>query len=242
MPKLFSNSEPLEDTCDDVVAKAAKIPGGAKIAVLRDDALKTLRAGSSHPGPLQIPQGLHVITTDYFAMRVNCFLIHRVGSHRAVLFDTGADETAVERTLSDKQLKLMEIYITHAHGDHIAVCEELCRRHHCPVRGMTFVKNGGAPIRPGEVLNSELGPIRCQHIPGHAEDSLVYEFDVEDRKLVVVGDVVFSCSIGGLRGCFLESLEAIRKLLGALPGDALLLPGHGPLTTVAHECAHNPFL
>ncbi len=242
MSILLTNTEHLEDSAEDVLAKAQTIAPEDARSVLDLDALDALSAGRSHPGPLEIPRGLRAITSDYFAMRVNCFLVWRVGSHDAVLFDTGADVALVNRALSEEKLKLAEILITHAHGDHIAVCEELCAQHGCPAHGMAFSTGGGALLTPGAEIATAIGPVRCGHVPGHAEDSLVYQFSLEGRPVAVVGDVIFSCSIGGLRSRPAESLKNIRDFFAGLPSDALLLPGHGPVTTVMHERRWNPFL
>ncbi len=242
MSSLYSNPEPLEDSVEDVFAKAEKIAPAAPISVLSLEAIELMRSGGVRPGPLEIPRGLRAITSDYFAMRVNCFLVWRVGSHDAVLFDTGADVALVNRALSEEKLKLAEILITHAHGDHIAVCEELCAQHGCPAHGMAFCFGGGILLTPGAEIATAIGPVRCDHVPGHAEDSLVYQFSLEGRPVAVVGDVIFSCSIGGLRSRPAESLKNIRDFFAGLPSDALLLPGHGPVTTVMHERRWNPFL
>jgi len=35
--------------------------------------------------------------------------------------------------------------------------------------------------------------------------------------------------------------QKVREQILSLPPDTLICPGHGPLTTVAEEKAHNPF-
>jgi glyoxylase-like metal-dependent hydrolase (beta-lactamase superfamily II) len=62
-----------------------------------------------------------------------------------------------------------------------------------------------------------------------------------DTPLAVVGDVIFAGSVGGIRSRYRPALESIRAGVLTLPAETILLPGHGPLTTVAHELAHNPF-
>jgi hydroxyacylglutathione hydrolase len=56
-----------------------------------------------------------------------------------------------------------------------------------------------------------------------------------------VGDSLFAGSMGGAPNAYKQALRNnIEKLL-SLPGDSLICPGHGPLTTVANELNHNPF-
>jgi glyoxylase-like metal-dependent hydrolase (beta-lactamase superfamily II) len=69
----------------------------------------------------------------------------------------------------------------------------------------------------------------------------VYEIKGMETPIAVVGDVIFAGSIGGIRSRYRPALEAIRAGVLSLPPETMLLPGHGPITTVAHELAHNPF-
>jgi glyoxylase-like metal-dependent hydrolase (beta-lactamase superfamily II) len=64
-------------------------------------------------------------------------------------------------------------------------------------------------------------------------------------KSAFVGDALFNGSIGrtDLPGGSFEQLEhAIREQIYTLPPDTIILPGHGPKTTVANERAHNPYV
>ena len=61
------------------------------------------------------------------------------------------------------------------------------------------------------------------------------------RPLAVVGDALFAGSLGGAPGAYAEQLDNTAQKILTLPGDTLVAPGHGPLTTVAAERAHNPF-
>jgi glyoxylase-like metal-dependent hydrolase (beta-lactamase superfamily II) len=58
-----------------------------------------------------------------------------------------------------------------------------------------------------------------------------------------VGDTLFAVSIGRSNppGLYATHLESVRRDVLTLPADCLLLPGHGPGTTVREELDHNPF-
>ena len=58
-----------------------------------------------------------------------------------------------------------------------------------------------------------------------------------------VGDTLFAGSIGRSNPAQLyhTHLESVRRQVMTLPPDCLLLPGHGPGTTVEEELEHNPF-
>ena len=100
------------------------------------------------------------------------------------------------------------------------------------------------------------------HAPGHSPGSVVLRVsptdpatDTPDRDagdhaqppttVVLSGDVIFAGSIGrtDLPGGDLDTMtRTLTRLMAALPPDAVLLPGHGPRTTMAAELASNPYL
>jgi hydroxyacylglutathione hydrolase len=107
-------------------------------------------------------------------------------------------------------------------------------------------------IQEGDVI--EVGSIRFEVIDlrGHSEAGLgfVFEGEVEMesgkemRKLVICGDALFAGSIGrtDFPGGNMELLlQNIREKIFSLPDETLVLPGHGPVTTVGREKQHNPF-
>lgn len=90
---------------------------------------------------------------------------------------------------------------------------------------------------------------RVDHAPGHTKGSVLfrtdYPLDREIEEVVFSGDVLFAGSIGrtdlpgGNPG---DMLESLRTKVATLPGSAVVLPGHGPQTTIARELASNPYL
>lgn len=91
--------------------------------------------------------------------------------------------------------------------------------------------------------------LTVNHTPGHTRGSVVFRgtVDTEDgpTQLLLAGDTLFAGSIGrtdlpgGDHAAMLDSLSA--KIL-PLEDATLVLPGHGPTTTVGRERASNPYL
>ena len=82
-----------------------------------------------------------------------------------------------------------------------------------------------------------------RHVPGHCPGNVL--FYLKEEKIALVGDAIFAGSIGrtDLPGGDFEVLEkAIRERIYTLPDDVVLLPGHGPTTTVAREKTTNPLV
>jgi hydroxyacylglutathione hydrolase len=80
-----------------------------------------------------------------------------------------------------------------------------------------------------------------RHAPGHTEGSVVFEAS----EVMFSGDVLFAGSIGrtDLPGGSHElMLESLRRVILPATDDLVVLPGHGPQTTIGAERASNPFL
>lgn len=98
-------------------------------------------------------------------------------------------------------------------------------------------------IQHGDVL--EVAGIRATalHTPGHAPGHVA--FHLPQQRLVLSGDALFQGSVGrtDLPLADPQQLkESIRRELMSLPDDTMVLPGHGPATTVGAERRDNPFL
>lgn len=87
------------------------------------------------------------------------------------------------------------------------------------------------------------------HAPGHTPGSVMFQtpYPVDDDvdSLIFSGDVLFAGAIGrtDLPGGDHEvMLNSLRSKVLPLPDSAVVLPGHGPQTTIARERAGNPYL
>jgi glyoxylase-like metal-dependent hydrolase (beta-lactamase superfamily II) len=91
----------------------------------------------------------------------------------------------------------------------------------------------------------EAGPLTAGvlHTPGHTEGSICLYFPAEQK--LIAGDTLFAGSIGRTDlpgGSFDKIIESLHGKLLALPDNTVVVPGHGPLTTIGEERESNPFL
>src|SRR5262249_24061033 len=97
----------------------------------------------------------------------------------------------------------------------------------------------GSTVTAGAV---ELGVL---HTPGHTPGSVCFIVKTNAGTRVFSGDTLFRRGIGrtdlwgGDSGFIMKSL---REKVLALPDDAIVIPGHGPETTIGDERTKNPFL
>lgn len=192
------------------------------------------------PRPPDLAQwpGLSVLTTSQEGNAVHAWLLDTGDPAGAVLFDTGWNTAPVFERLAGRPLA--HLCITHSHGDHIAVLAPLraafpqAKLHTGPAQ-TAFL-----PFAPGP------SPIQITPIPvtGHAPDGVVYlieHWPAGAPPAVILGDTLFAGSMAGGFVSWTRLRQQTQALLDRLPSGALLCPGHGPLTTVSEERAHNPF-
>jgi len=103
-------------------------------------------------------------------------------------------------------------------------------------------------LADGQVL--ELAGLRLtvDHTPGHTAGHVTFRLPSQgatEPPRLLAGDLVFAGSIGRTDlpgGSMREMLASLATRFLTLPDETVVLPGHGPETTVGHERAHNPFL
>jgi hydroxyacylglutathione hydrolase len=194
---------------------------------------------------LSIWQELWPFTTTAQNITVNCYLIWDEVSREAALFDTGWDAQPMLKTIEESQLVLRHVFITHTHDDHIAALSAV--REKFP-RVRLHSSSKSAPVDQRNRANDfiHLGSLRITNrpTPGHAEEGTTYvigNWPEDAPHVAIVGDTIFAGSIGTGNQSWDLAKQKVREQIFSLPPETLICPGHGPMTTVAEEKAHNPF-
>jgi hydroxyacylglutathione hydrolase len=114
--------------------------------------------------------------------------------------------------------------------------------------GMTFSEPDDVKeLADGEVITMAGLPFTIAHVPGHTEGSVTFGTEPaaeETDGTLFTGDLLFAGSIGRTDlagGDHAKMLLSLARTL-TLPDAMLVLPGHGPQTTIGAERATNPFL
>src|SRR5205085_12335298 len=100
-----------------------------------------------------------------------------------------------------------------------------------------------AELEHGQHLSAGGLSANVLHTPGHSEGSVCLYFPAQ--KLLIAGDTLFAGSIGrtDLPGGSTEKImRSLHEKVLALPDDTIVVPGHGPKTTIGDEREGNPFL
>jgi glyoxylase-like metal-dependent hydrolase (beta-lactamase superfamily II)/DNA-binding XRE family transcriptional regulator len=208
--------------------------------------LLAMSRGEYHPGVLHLPVsavgGVAMFTSPWNDFEVHSYLAWDARTSVAAAFDTGSDASELLQFLKKNGLKLELILLTHGHGDHVFELDRM-------------VEATGAKAWIGKRENIEgaenfaagkeftLGSLRIETRStwGHSSGGISYVIHGLERPVAIVGDALFAGSMGGPMISYEACLATNRKEIFTLPPDTLLCPGHGPLTTVTLEAAHNPF-
>ena len=198
----------------------------------------------------------------------NVYLLGDDESGDAVVIDPSFESQNVLEEARRQGWTIRQIWLTHAHFDHIAGTAEIAAAFdpHLPVglhpADQAWYDSGGGadlfdlsihkPPAPsiyfenGMVLGlSPEGPpvVSVRYAPGHSQGHVM--FYCQALGSLFCGDVIFKGGIGRYDlsgGDFERLVTSIQKQVFSLPDDTRLLPGHGPESTVGCERLNNPFL
>jgi glyoxylase-like metal-dependent hydrolase (beta-lactamase superfamily II) len=194
----------------------------------------------------------------------NCSIIGDETSHEAMVIDPGDEVDAILARLARHSLVLKHIVVTHCHVDHIGGANKLKAATGAPIllnkqdHGLLKLVDAQASWLgmepPGAIIVDAglnhgdkvvVGNIEGQvlHTPGHSEGSVCLYF--ESQKKLIAGDTLFAGGIGRTDlpgGDFDKIMASLHTSVLTLPDEVEVVPGHGPLTTIAAERESNPFL
>ncbi|MBI3476003.1 MAG: MBL fold metallo-hydrolase [Acidobacteria bacterium] len=197
-------------------------------------------------------------------LQCNCSVIGDETTHEAMVIDPGDDIEDIVALIRKHNLKVKQIVITHAHIDHVGGAMKLRALTGAPI---LLNQNDTALLKmldvqatwigmaaPGDVkIDGELGhgerlsagnlSADVIHTPGHTEGSVCLYFPSE--KTLIAGDTLFAGSIGRTDlpgGSFEKIMRSLHQRVMALPDDTIVIPGHGPKTSIGEEREGNPYL
>jgi hydroxyacylglutathione hydrolase len=197
-------------------------------------------------------------------LQCNCSIIGDETTREAMVIDPGDDIEDVLALLRKHTLQVKQIIITHAHIDHVGGAMKLRAATGAPI---LLNQNDYALLKmldvqaawigvaaPGEVkidhslstgdtVKAGTHSASVLHTPGHTEGSICLYFPVE--KTLIAGDTLFAGSIGRTDlpgGSMQKIMQSLQGTVLALPDDTVVVPGHGPMTTIGEERENNPWL
>jgi glyoxylase-like metal-dependent hydrolase (beta-lactamase superfamily II) len=198
-------------------------------------------------------------------LQCNCTILGSEQTGEAIVIDPGDEVPRLLERISRHRLTVKHIIATHGHIDHVGGLKELKDATGAPVylhRGDLFLYQAlpmqaaliglatppeteiDAHLDEGDELGAGEIKLSVYHTPGHTPGSLCFHTPGETGRLFA-GDTLFLGSIGRTDlwgGSFEEIMDSLRGKVVTLPEETVVVPGHGPQTTIGREKRLNPFL
>jgi glyoxylase-like metal-dependent hydrolase (beta-lactamase superfamily II) len=211
------------------------------------------------------------MTVEHFPvgmLQCACTIVADEASREAIVVDGGDDVDEIAARLEARGLRVTYLVHTHAHVDHIGALGALRER----VGGDALLHPGDLPLyaalaeqarwvgleagpqpvridgdlRDGDALRIGGAVLRVLHTPGHTPGSTTFALDSADAPTVLLtGDTLFRGAIGrwDLGGTSMADIvRSIREKILPYADATVVVPGHGPFSTVGRERAENPYL
>jgi glyoxylase-like metal-dependent hydrolase (beta-lactamase superfamily II) len=197
-------------------------------------------------------------------LQQNCTLLWCTETMLGAFVDPGGDLPRLKAAATQAGVSIEKILLTHGHIDHCGSAGILAEELGVPIEGpheddrfwiAQLAEDGarygipGRPFEPDRWLvdgdQASVGKLvfDVRHCPGHTPGHVVFHHPAS--KLAMVGDVLFKGSVGRWdfpRGDQQQLIHSITTRLWPMGGETAFVPGHGPMSTFAHERATNPYV
>ena len=202
-------------------------------------------------------------TLEIMPFGTNCYLVASEQTRDGMVIDPAGDAPRILNNIRELNLKIGLVVITHTHADHIGAIRQVVEntgasfavhsaeaeimQHYDFSRFTDMDPTFQKPPPPDRLLKDGdflvVGDLKFQvlHTPGHSPGGIC----IAGYGVVFSGDALFNGSIGRTDGPSGDSdllISSIRAKLLVLPDQTVVLPGHGPKTTIGQERRNNPFL
>ncbi|MCD8291310.1 MAG: MBL fold metallo-hydrolase [Prevotella sp.] len=199
----------------------------------------------------------------------NCYVVSD-DSNECVIVDCGAfyeeEKRAIIGYIRDNNLQLKHLLCTHGHIDHnfgnkaifdeFGIGPEICsgdehllsmlREQATALVGIDYTEPQPAVrnfFSDGDTVSFGSHSFKIINTPGHSPGGVF--FYCEDESMAFSGDTLFRMSIGRtdfIEGSYEDIISSLKNIVAKLPKDTLILPGHGPQTSIKDELLYNPYM
>jgi len=195
-------------------------------------------------------------------LETNCYLVYCENTKECAVIDPGANPRKIFREIAESELRPVVMINTHGHIDHVGANMDVKEKYDIPLlihpgdRPMLdhvlqselalFLEARESPAPDGDLEDGQTIQIGTKslhviHTPGHSPGSISLLGD----GFVLSGDSLFYGGVGRTDlpgGSWDDLVTSIKTKILTLPEETVVLPGHGPHTSVGQEKDINPFI
>jgi hydroxyacylglutathione hydrolase len=196
------------------------------------------------------------------ALETNCYLVYCEKTRECAVVDPGAEPNKIIQLIAEKEFKPIILINTHGHVDHIGANRDIKEKYDIPLcihssdekmlgsiltSGLGFVLGARSSpsadrhLEDGGEIDIGKSRLKVIHTPGHSPGSV----SLLGEGFLLSGDTLFCGGVGRTDlpgGSWTELKNSIEKKILTFPDDMVVLPGHGPATTVGQEKDENPYI
>jgi glyoxylase-like metal-dependent hydrolase (beta-lactamase superfamily II) len=174
----------------------------------------------------------------------NCYILGAENddpeeSNAAIIVDPGSMEKTILEIIEDNNFNVKAVLITHDHIGHVRGLRTLKRIYNAEIFAVnqTIMTHRSIIVKYGDKIDIAGFKVEVISIPGHSSDSVVYRVG----NLLFTGDVLTAGLVGSTASAYgaATQMNKLRSRLLSLPGDYIVLPGHGPPSTLEAERRFN---
>ncbi len=190
-------------------------------------------------------KNLEIVQIRAGEMKNFSYLVFCPATRRAIGVDPSLAPEEMLDAIRQRQITLEVLVNTHGHRDHTAGNEQILQATGARLAGHPAdLPAADLPLTDGSVLAVGEGQVEILHTPGHTPGSLTLHLP----GALITGDTLFVTFVGraDLAGSDPSALYRSLRRLADFPPETRIYPGHDygpqPVSSVAFERAHNPFL
>lgn len=174
----------------------------------------------------------------------NCYILgeeNPLGDrpNAAIIVDPGSMEKDILYTIEKNNFDLKAVLITHDHLCHVRGLRTLKRIYNAEIFAVnqSIMDSKTTMVKDGDFFNVADFLVEVISIPGHSSDSVVFRIGA----MLFTGDVLTAGLVGNTVSAYgaTTQMNKLRSRLLSLPGDYVVLPGHGPPSTLEAERRFN---
>lgn len=195
-------------------------------------------------------------------LETNCYIYFCPETRECAVIDPGAEADQIFPLITHLNLRPVIILNTHGHVDHTGANVEIKDRYQAPIAmhqddlplleesiQLEFGLMLGAKPTPrpdrllsdGDEVRVGQTSLKVIHTPGHSPGSVCFY----TPGIIFSGDTLFCGGVGRTDlpgGSWKDLIRSLRTRVLTCPEETVVLPGHGPRTTIGEEKENNPFL